>query len=100
MMPFADASLPPNGSPSAPAKFASDGENSEKAIGLKLCATNTPRANAQTRVPNEANEHHRRRGPNALNRSRRKNSVGVADYFLAVTSVTFAAISIGPSLIA
>ena len=56
MMPFADAFLSLNGSPSAPARFAGNGENGGEAIGLKPCATSMTPANAQTSVAEGADE--------------------------------------------
>src|ERR1035437_4362087 len=42
MTPLADASKPPNGSPSAPARFAASRENGGKAFGLRPCVTSMP----------------------------------------------------------
>src|ERR1035437_7637749 len=42
MTPLADASKPPNWSPSAPARFAASRENGGKAVGLRPCVTGMP----------------------------------------------------------
>src|ERR1022692_1701918 len=42
MMPFANASKPPNRSPSILARFAGRGEHGGKDSGLRLCAMSTP----------------------------------------------------------